>query len=89
MAAHLPPATGAGSPQSVESITRMAQDYEYNPSIPLRYWLRTASTLMREVGILLASLWWSDLTKMVARLAFTNAKSTKNRPTFYCFAMLS
>ncbi|GKZ67087.1 hypothetical protein AnigIFM50267_001354 [Aspergillus niger] len=51
MAAHLPPATGAGSPQSVESITRMAQDYEYNPSIPLRYWLRTASTLMREARI--------------------------------------
>ncbi|RAL02885.1 putative endosome-associated ubiquitin isopeptidase (AmsH) [Aspergillus ibericus CBS 121593] len=50
MATHLP-ATSAGSPQSVESITRKAQDYEYDPSIPLRYWLRTASTLMREARI--------------------------------------
>ena len=66
MAAHLPPATGAGSPQSVESITRMAQDYEYNPSIPLRYWLRTASTLMREVGRPAAWLLWSELTDVVA-----------------------
>ncbi|RAK78570.1 putative endosome-associated ubiquitin isopeptidase (AmsH) [Aspergillus fijiensis CBS 313.89] len=53
MTAHLPPTAGAGvlPPQSVESITRLAQDYEYNPSIPLRYWLRTASTLIREARI--------------------------------------
>ncbi|PYH47894.1 putative endosome-associated ubiquitin isopeptidase (AmsH) [Aspergillus saccharolyticus JOP 1030-1] len=53
MAAHLPPTAGAGAspPQSVESITRLAQDYEYNPSVPLRYWLRTASTLIREARI--------------------------------------
>ncbi|PYH89855.1 putative endosome-associated ubiquitin isopeptidase [Aspergillus ellipticus CBS 707.79] len=51
MATHLPPASAGSPPQNVESITRMAQDYEYNPSIPLRYWLRTAATLMREARI--------------------------------------
>lgn len=43
-------ATGATAPQSVEHITRIAQNYEYNSSVPLRYWLRTATTLLREVG---------------------------------------
>lgn len=37
-------------PMSVEQITRMAQDYEYNPMIPLRYWLRSAASLLKEVG---------------------------------------
>lgn len=45
---HLSP-SGSSAPQSVERITRIAQDYEYNPLIPLRYWLRSAATLMREV----------------------------------------
>lgn len=44
-----PPNTGASAPQSVEKITRLAQDYKFNPSVPLRYWLRTAATLVREV----------------------------------------
>ncbi|KAN0073878.1 endosome-associated ubiquitin isopeptidase [Elaphomyces granulatus] len=39
------------SPQSVEQITRMAQDYEYNQLIPLRYWLRTARSLIKEAEI--------------------------------------
>ncbi|KAE8357244.1 hypothetical protein BDV27DRAFT_139711 [Aspergillus caelatus] len=53
MASHMPPATGAGAsaPRKVEEITRMAQNYDYNPSIPLRYWLRTAATLLREARI--------------------------------------
>lgn len=42
-------ATGGTAPQSVEHITRIAQNYEYNSSVPLRYWLRTATTLLREV----------------------------------------
>ncbi|CAI7677933.1 unnamed protein product [Penicillium pancosmium] len=51
--ASIPPVMGtAGSPpQSVERITRIAQDYEYNPAVPLRYWLRTAATLNREAQI--------------------------------------
>lgn len=43
--------TGGSPPQSVESITKTAQDYEYNESVPLRYWLRTAATLLREVSM--------------------------------------
>ncbi|KAJ9203509.1 hypothetical protein DTO164E3_2431 [Paecilomyces variotii] len=38
-------------PMSVEQITRMAQDYEYNPMIPLRYWLRSAASLLKEASI--------------------------------------
>ncbi|KXG46032.1 JAB1/Mov34/MPN/PAD-1 [Penicillium griseofulvum] len=43
--------TGGTPPQSVEHITRIAQNYEYNSSVPLRYWLRTAATLLREAHI--------------------------------------
>ncbi|KAJ5816456.1 hypothetical protein N7447_008689 [Penicillium robsamsonii] len=46
-----PMATGGTAPQSVEHITRIAQNYEYNSSVPLRYWLRTAATLLREAHI--------------------------------------
>lgn len=42
--------SGGSPPQSVEKITRIAQDYEYNAAVPLRYWLRTAATLVREVS---------------------------------------
>jgi STAM-binding protein len=37
-------------PMSVERIVEEAQNFEYNPLIPLKYWLRTASTLLKEVG---------------------------------------
>ena len=37
-------------PLSVEQIVKSAQSYDYNPHIPLKYWLRTASTLLKEVG---------------------------------------
>ncbi|KAL1968248.1 hypothetical protein VTN77DRAFT_2083 [Rasamsonia byssochlamydoides] len=42
---------GSSAPHNVEQIARMAQDYEYNPLIPLRYWLRTARTLVKEAQI--------------------------------------
>lgn len=52
MAANIPmPSIGGSAPQSVEKITRIAQDYEYNTGVPLRYWLRTAATLIREVSL--------------------------------------
>ncbi|KAJ5884944.1 hypothetical protein N7495_009454 [Penicillium taxi] len=52
MASHIPaPSSGGSAPQSVEKITRIAQDYEYNSAVPLRYWLRTAATLIREAQI--------------------------------------
>ncbi|KAL4949182.1 hypothetical protein BDW69DRAFT_174962 [Aspergillus filifer] len=48
-----PPSMGASAPQSVEKISRLAQDYKFNPAVPLRYWLRTAATLIREARIYL------------------------------------
>ena len=46
---------GSSVPHNVEQITRLAQDYEYNPNIPLKYWLRTANSLVKEVcGLFLA-----------------------------------
>ncbi|KAL6240156.1 hypothetical protein BDW75DRAFT_197113 [Aspergillus navahoensis] len=47
------PSMGAVAPQSVEKISRLAQDYKFNPAVPLRYWLRTAATLVREARIYL------------------------------------
>ncbi|KAI9807989.1 MAG: hypothetical protein M1825_005296 [Sarcosagium campestre] len=38
-------------PMSVQEITEKAEDFDYNPSIPLRYWLRTADTLRQEAEI--------------------------------------
>ena len=37
-------------PMTVERIVEEAQNFEFNPLIPLKYWLRTASTLLKEVG---------------------------------------
>jgi STAM-binding protein len=34
---------------SVEEISKKAHDFEFNPFIALKYWLRTADTLIREV----------------------------------------
>ncbi|KAH8693982.1 putative endosome-associated ubiquitin isopeptidase [Talaromyces proteolyticus] len=39
------------TPHNVEQITRIAQDYEYNPAIALKYWLRTANSLVKEAEI--------------------------------------
>lgn len=38
------------SPRSVHQITKAAQQYEYDASIPLRYWLRSAQAMLKEVG---------------------------------------
>ncbi|KAL9103950.1 MAG: hypothetical protein Q9163_001056 [Psora crenata] len=38
-------------PMNVEQIVRMAQDFDYNPLIPMKYWLRTAGTLLKEAEI--------------------------------------
>jgi hypothetical protein len=37
-------------PMSVKEISAKAQDFDFNPFIALKYWLRTADTLLREVG---------------------------------------
>ena len=40
-------------PMNVQQIVNKAQDFPYNPLIPLKYWLRTAGTLLKEVCIVL------------------------------------
>jgi hypothetical protein len=37
------------APRNVEQITKAAQEYEYDAGVPLRYWLRTAAALVKEV----------------------------------------
>ncbi|KIV96132.1 hypothetical protein PV10_00036 [Exophiala mesophila] len=39
------------NPRSVQQITKAAQDYEYDASIPLRYWLRSAQAMLKEADI--------------------------------------
>jgi hypothetical protein len=34
---------------SVKEISAKAEDFDFNPSIAMKYWLRTADTLLREV----------------------------------------
>jgi len=34
----------------VQQIAEAAQEYEYDASIPLRYWLRSAQAMLKEVG---------------------------------------
>ena len=47
--------TGAASngmvkePLDVGGIVREAGNFEYNPNIPLRYWLRTADAIQKQV----------------------------------------
>ena len=37
------------TPMSVQELAKKAVDFEYNPQVPLRYWLRTADTILKEV----------------------------------------
>ncbi|KAL9137152.1 MAG: hypothetical protein Q9175_001637 [Cornicularia normoerica] len=43
--------TGPSRPLNVEQIVKKAQNFDYNPLIPLKYWLRTAGTLLKEANI--------------------------------------
>jgi len=38
-----------GVPQSVAQITKDASEYEFNALVPLKYWLRTANALVKQV----------------------------------------
>ncbi|KAJ5917757.1 hypothetical protein N7454_010132, partial [Penicillium verhagenii] len=42
---------GGSPPQTVEQITKTAQDYQYNAAISLKRWLRTAASIIREAQI--------------------------------------
>ncbi|KAI9851968.1 MAG: hypothetical protein M1838_002257 [Thelocarpon superellum] len=41
----------SGYLMTIPEITKKAEDFEYNPHVPLRYWLRTADTLLKEAQI--------------------------------------
>ena len=43
--------TGLTGPMNVQTIVQKAENYDYNPLVPLKYWLRTAGTLLKEVVI--------------------------------------
>ena len=49
MALHIVDQATPSRPLNVEQIVKKAQNFDYNPLIPLRYWLRTAGTLLKEV----------------------------------------
>jgi hypothetical protein len=55
MAAHIPSNNNRGvlHPLNVEQITKQAQQYDYNPLIPLYKWLRAAGSLVNQVLSLL------------------------------------
>jgi hypothetical protein len=36
-------------PRSIEQITRDAQNYEYSANVGIKYWLRSAAALLKEV----------------------------------------
>ncbi|KAL9130913.1 MAG: hypothetical protein Q9217_001016 [Psora testacea] len=59
-------------PMNVEQIVRKAQNFDYNALIPLKYWLRTAGTLLKEVSL---------HAQLVIRNLSTNAdaKQSQNR----------
>lgn len=40
---------GMSNPLNVDQITKRAQEYDYNPLIPLRYYLRAAASILKEV----------------------------------------
>ena len=50
MPPHTTEETGPSRPLNVEQIVKKAQNFDYNPLIPLKYWLRTAGTLLKEVN---------------------------------------
>jgi STAM-binding protein len=37
------------SPQNVDQITKAAQDYEFDAALPMKYWLRSASAMLKQV----------------------------------------
>jgi STAM-binding protein len=49
-------------PMSVKEISSKAQDFRFDTAIALKYWLRTAETLLREVRLLLQCLVEAGLT---------------------------
>ena len=66
------------APLSVQELTDLALKYEYNPYIPLKNWLRTASSMQREVRCYLQSV-YRTLTQ--SRRKSTRSKETTSKRT--------
>jgi hypothetical protein len=47
-----PRKNSAERPMSVGEITKRAEEFNFDPDIPLRLWLRTAQALLREVSVI-------------------------------------
>jgi len=77
----------ATRPRSVEEITKAAQSYEYSAVVPLRYWLRTAGTMLKEVIHFIPSPSFPGLI-VLPRQKFTIAKAMTSKPTCYYSVML-
>ena len=43
-------------PSNVQQIVKRAQQIDYKPLVPLKYWLRSARTLLKEVRKMIWSL---------------------------------
>jgi hypothetical protein len=71
-------------PLSIKELTRRAEDIEYDPSIPLKYWLRSADTLLKEVSY--SCYKFARLT-LRPRLESTKEKEMISKHTFSTFDM--
>ena len=74
-------------PMTVKEISAKAQDFDFNPFIALKYWLRTADTLLREVC---SSPGSDNLNHMLTpcRPRSTSRKRTTNKLIFSSCDML-
>jgi hypothetical protein len=45
-----------GRPLSIKDISEEAKNYQWNPSIPFKYWARAADAIYREVRDTIQSL---------------------------------
>ena len=59
--------TASSGPLNVEQIVKKAQNFDYNPLIPLKYWLRTAGTLLKEVYNIKQKILSATLTVVTGR----------------------
>ena len=72
---------GVWRPLSVPEIIKRAEEFEYNPLISLKYWLRTADALQKEVRASSASRFYR--VDRFQRLASTSVKAMNNKPTSF------
>ena len=74
-------------PSSVEQIVKRAQQIDYKPLVPLRYWLRSAKTLLKEVCETVTYCCEAD--NLLCRPKSTNVRATTNKPISCSSATLS